>query len=317
MRKQNKERLLEQRIRELEKEVLSAIEIKRNTKPFHIRSVRKLSKGEVTPIVLLSDFHYEEEVKKQTVNGMNEYNLDIARQRVISVFKNTLRLIEKERHESKMDGIVLALLGDFISGAIHEPLLPLCKLQPMQAILEVQELLIGGIEMLRRETKLPIYIPCVVGNHSRTTKKVWIATEQGFSLEYLMYKNMENYFKRDPNVHFVVSESQHCYIKVYDRSLRFLHGTQFLYNGGVGGFTIPVNKKIKIWNNAMPCYYTFAGHLHQHFDGNPNFLINGSLIGYNTFALSIGAEFQKPCMSMTMLSKKWGKVGVSPIFTDI
>lgn len=317
MTTKNKEKFLEKRIKELEKEVVVALEIKRNTKPFYIRSVKNTSKGEVTPIILLSDFHYEEEVKKQTVNGMNEYNLDIARKRVKSIFVNILRLVEKERHESKMDAIVLALLGDFISGAIHEPLLPICQLQPMQAILEVQELLIGGIEMLRRETKLPIYVPCTVGNHSRTSKKVWIATEQGFSLEYMMYKNMENYFKRDPGVHFVVSESQHCYVKVYNFNLRFLHGTQFLYNGGVGGFTIPVNKKIKIWNNAMPCYYTFAGHLHQLFDGNPNFLINGSLIGYNTFALSIGAEFQRPCQAMTIISKKWGKAGVSPIFTDL
>jgi hypothetical protein len=300
----------------LEKELLAALEIKRNTRSFVIYKKTNVTKGEVVPIVLASDWHIEEEVKKMTVNGLNEYSLTIAAQRSENFFKNALRLIEKERSDSKMSTVCLALLGDFISGNIHEPLLPICKLQPMQAILFVQDLLISGIEFLRKNTKLELIIPCTVGNHTRITDKVWIATEQGYSLEYLMYHNMARHFKNDPKVKFIIAEGQHCYIDFFKYRIRFLHGTQFRYMQGIGGFTIPIMKKIQKWDVSIPAYYTFCGHLHQLFDGNPRFLVNGSLIGYNTFAMAIGAEFQRPVQSMIILSEKHGKAGVSPIFVD-
>lgn len=310
----NKE--LETAKQKMEKELIAALEIKRGTKSVTIRKPKLANKSEVIPIIIASDWHIEEEVRKITVNGLNEYTLEIAEQRAKTFFQNALRLVEKERVDSTMDSICLALLGDFISGKIHEPLLPICKLQPTQAIIFVQELLISGIEFLRKETGLKIYIPCTSGNHARITDKVWIASENGYSLEYLMYQNMARYFKNDTGVKFFVSESQHCYLQFFGYNLRFLHGTQFRYSGGIGGFTIPVVKKIQKWDTAIPSYYTFAGHLHQFFDGSPKFLINGSLIGYNTFAMAIGAEFQKPCQTFVVLSKKHGKVGVHPIFLE-
>lgn len=311
-----KNKLLIKENARLEKELFATLEIKKNTKSFDIFTPKSSSLSEVTPIILASDFHVEEEVKGITVNNLNIYNLKVAEQRSIRLFQNAIKLIEKERQDSKIQSVVLALLGDFISGSIHEPLLPICQLRPMEAIIFAQELLISGIEAIVRETKLNVIIPCTVGNHSRVTDKVWIATENGYSLEYLMYKNMERYFRGNTKVKFVISEGQHCYLDIYKYRLRFLHGTQFRYMQGVGGFTIPVIKKIQRWDAAIPAYYTFAGHLHQFFDGNPRFLINGSLIGYNTYAMAIGAEFQKPCQSMIVLSQKYGKAGVNPIFVD-
>lgn len=300
-----------------EKDLFTALEIKRGLKSTYQYSYKvNTAHSEVIPIVILSDFHIEEEVTKASVNGLNEYTVAIAEQRCKNLFINTLRLLKKEEHDSKITHCVIALLGDFISGNIHDVLLPICKLQPMQAIIKVQDMLTSGIEFLLKETKYTFTIPCTVGNHSRITPKVWIATEQGYSLEYLMYHSMKTYFKNEKRVTFVISEGQHCYIDVFKYKLRFLHGTQFKYSNGLGGFTIPIMKKVQKWDAAIPAYYTFCGHLHQFFDGNPRFLVNGSLVGYGTFAMAIGAEFQKPCQSFVVISEKWGKAGVSPIFVD-
>lgn len=300
-----------------EKDLFSALEIKRNAKSTY-RFSHKVSAhdSEVVPIIVLSDWHIEEEVTKVSVNGLNEYTVKIAEMRAKNLFQNTLRLLQKEEVDSKITTAVIALLGDFISGNIHDVLLPICKLQPMDAIMKVQDLLISGIEFLLKETKYNFVIPCTVGNHSRITPKVWIATENGYSMEYLMYHSMKMYFRNEKRIKFVIAEGQHCYVDIFNYKLRFLHGTQFNYSNGLGGFTIPVMKKIQKWNAAIPAYYTFAGHLHQFFDGNPRFLINGSLIGYGTYAMAIGAEFQKPCQSFIVISKKWGKCSVSPIWVD-
>ncbi len=300
-----------------EKDLFSALEIKQNARSTYQYSYKVTTRdSEVIPLIILSDFHIEEEVTKASVNGLNEYTVSIAERRVKNLFQNALRLLIKEEADSKIVTAVIALLGDFISGNIHDVLLPICKLQPMTAILRVQDMLISGITLLLEKTKYNFIIPCTVGNHSRITPKVWIATENGYSLEYMMYHSMKSHFKGNRRVTFVISEGQHCYLDVFNYKLRFLHGTQFKYSNGLGGFTIPVMKKVQKWDSAIPAYYTFAGHLHQFFDGNPRFLINGSLIGYGTYAMAIGAEFQKPCQSFVVISKKWGKVGVSPIFVD-
>lgn len=300
-----------------EKDLFSALKIHNDAHARHRYTYKvPTHDSEVVPVVILSDFHIEEEVTKLSVNGLNEYTVAIAEKRCENLFQNMLRLLKKEEADSKINTAVIALLGDFISGNIHDVLLPICKLQPMQAIMRVQALLISGIEFLLKETKYNLIVPCTVGNHSRVTPKVWIATEQGYSLEYLMYHSMKLYFAKEKRVTFIISEGQHCYIDVFNYKLRFLHGTQFKYSNGLGGFTIPVMKKVQKWDAAIPAYYTFAGHLHQFFDGNPRFLINGSLIGYGTYAMAIGAEYQRPCQSFVVISKKWGKVGVSPIFVD-
>jgi hypothetical protein len=300
----------------LEQNLKNAMGIKENTSHYVITKSPP-SRGDVVPIILASDWHLEELIKGETINNLNDFNLEIADKRVENFFKNSVRLIEKEKQDSNIDTIILALLGDFISGNIHDVLLPICQLLPMDAILKVQGHLIAGIKYILNETKVKhLIIPCTVGNHSRITPKVWIATENGYSLEYFMYHNLKSVFASDKRVQFVISNSQHCYLDIWNYKLRFLHGTQIKYSGGIGGFTIPANKKIQMWGKAIPAYYTFLGHLHQLFDANPNFIVNGCLIGFSSYALAIGAEFQKPCQAIVMLSKRWGKAGVNPVFLD-
>jgi len=53
--------------------------------------------------------------------------------------------------------------------------------------------------------------------------------------------------------------------------------------------------------------------LHQFKDGG-NFICNGSLIGYNAFALSIKADYEKPKQAFFLVDKKRGKSIVAPIW---
>lgn len=47
-----------------------------------------------------------------------------------------------------------------------------------------------------------------------------------------------------------------------------------------------------------------------------NWLLNGSLIGYNAFAISIKAPYETPKQTFFLISKKRGKSGVFPILFD-
>ena len=85
-----------------------------------------------------------------------------------------------------------------------------------------------------------------------------------------------------------------------------------LYQGGVGGIYIPVNKSIAQWSKAKHADLDIFGHFHQLRDGG-NFLCNGSMIGYNAFALSIKADFEEPKQILTLIDKRRGRTCTWPI----
>ena len=108
----------------------------------------------------------------------------------------------------------------------------------------------------------------------------------------------------------------HSYVRFFEGAyeIRFHHGHQVNYQGGVGGITIPVNKAIAQWNKARNVNLDVFGHFHQKFDGG-NFVTNGSMIGYNAYAVSIKASYEKPEQQLFLVNREYGeKTAVMPIF---
>ena len=300
----------------LERELNAALAIKGTNYTHIIEPYRSGDKSEATAIVLASDWHVEEEVRYSKTSGLNRYNLDIAKIRAHQFFQRAVKMMQKEQQDIPIKEMILWLGGDFISGNIHEELLENCLLQPIEAILFAQELLASGIEFILANTKLKLTIPCSCGNHSRITGRTHISTEQGNSLEFFMYHNLKNYFQGEKRVTFVIDEGYHTYINVYGRPCRFHHGHSIRFQGGVGGLTIPVNKAIAQWNKARSAFIDCFGHYHTSMSLS-NFVGNGSLIGYNAFALSIKADFEKAQQSMFLVDKMRGKTVSIPLLFDV
>lgn len=301
----------------LQKELDASLAVKRGLNPVFIEEKISTGDSEATAVVLASDWHLEETVNPATVNNMNKYNLDVANRRVEQFFQNTLKLLKKEQQSTKIDTLVLALLGDFISGNIHDELLENCSLRPIDAIILAENLIAGGIKFLLDNSNVKLIIPCHVGNHTRITKKIHVSTEKGNSLESFMYHHLMNHFKYNPRVKFLVSDGYLSYLTIYNFTIRFHHGHAIKYGGGVGGLTIPVRKAVAQWQKLKQADLDCFGHFHQFFDGG-NFICNGSLIGWNTFAIFIKGDYEKPKQSFFLIDKKRGmKTVVCPILFDI
>lgn len=271
--------------------------------------------SEATCVWVASDWHVEEKVDPSIIGGLNEYTLDIAKSRSEIFFRAGLRLTNILARDVEVTTIVLALLGDFFTNSIHEELVELNQLTPVEAAIYAQNLIASGIEYILKNSNYDLVIPCHSGNHARTTKTTRFSTENGHSLEYFMYNHLAHHFRRNKRVKFLISPGYHSYLTIYNTVLRFHHGHAMRYQGGVGGITIPVNKAIAQWNRAKPADIDIFGHWHTFFDGG-NFICNGSMIGYNAFALSIKASFEKPKQALFLIDKKRGKTCVWPILFD-
>lgn len=260
--------------------------------------------SEATAVMPASDWHVEERVKPSTVSGLNEHTLDLARGKATKFFQRGHRLIRLLQQDVKIDTLVLPLLGDFISNDIHEEFPENNETTPIRAILEAQSMIESGFDFLLNNSKLGLVVPCHSGNHARTTRTTRFADENGHSLEYMMYRHLASkYASAGERVKFIIPDGYHSYLDIYNTRLRFHHGHAIKYGGGVGGIFIPTYKAIAQWNKARPADLDVFGHFHQTKDGG-NFLCNGSLIGYNSFALAIKADYEPPKQSLFLIDKK-------------
>lgn len=310
---------LEETVLNLRKENEALVRLSEPTPQiFHVKPTAGRGKSESAACVMLSDWHNEEEVKPGAVGGKNKFNLEICEERVNRMLQGALSWFDINRRATTIKTLVLGLLGDFISGSIHEDLAESNLLPPVEAIYRAQNLLIGAIRFFLKNTPqdVEILLVCHSGNHGRMTKRQRIATETGNSLEQYMYYVLRDFFQGEKRLRFQIATGYHSFVNFFEDSYRtrWHHGHMINYQGGVGGITIPVNKAIAQWNKANPVDLDAFGHFHQKLDGG-NFVCNGSLIGFNSYAVSIKASFEEPAQQFFLINREFrAKTVIAPIF---
>lgn len=280
----------------------------------HVIKSRRSDHIQATAFILAGDWHAEEEVVSESVNHLNEFNLKIANTRIELFFSNACRLLRQKAAVTEITQTVLVLGGDFISGNIHDELLSICQLSPMDAILWVQKRMMAGIQLIKDTTDelgFPLLVVCKVGNHTRITQKVHYATEEGNALEWMMYHNLSQAM----DVEFVIDRSYLTYINVYGYPIRVQHGHAVRYGGGIGGLTIPLNKAIAQWNKGKTAHLDIIFHWHQQTNTG-NAIVNGSLIGFNAFCVRIKASFDKPKQKFFLFTSNGDVTGEEVIFLE-
>jgi len=302
---------------EAEKRFDALVSVKQAVDTYTIEPLTSTGKEEACPIIMLSDWHFEERIDSETINGLNDYNLDIASTRWNRCIQNSLKLVHKERFSSEIKQAILWLGGDFITGYIHEELEESNYLSPTQAVRFAKERIITAIKFYLQHGKFEkITIVCNYGNHGRTTKKPRVSTAYKNSYEWMMYKDIEDYFANEKKLSFVVPNGLYAYVTIFDKVIRFWHGDSIKYGGGIGGLTVPLIKAIHKMNDSIHADYNIMGHYHQLFEATKDCFINGSGIGYSAYAQRIGASFEKPMQGFKMVDKKYGFTTKLPIFCE-
>ena len=264
-------------------------------------------------IIPATDWHVEERVYPEQVNGKNFFNLPEAENRINRFYAEGLRLIEAQ-NQPHIDEIWHPMLGDLMSGTIHEELEETNSLSPVEAVSFLQDMICSGLDLWIKKTKLPIFIPTCVGNHSRTTKKTRVKTRVKNSYEWLLYATLVKYYLGNSRIHWMIGKGYHNIQTVKGRKVRFHHGDGMRYQGGVGGITIPVNKAVAAWDEVGQVDFDIFGHWHTFKVDYPKWISCGSLIGYSEFSLWIKAKFQHPTQTFIVIDRDYGMIKAEPIF---
>lgn len=257
---------------------------------------------EATPLALASDWHVEQEVKPEAVAWRNRYNLDISKRRMQRFFEAIRWAVKQQRDTYKIRDFILWAGGDFIQNFLHEDDIENNLLAPLAAIRYWTAEFAEGLRFLLEDPEIEQYvIPMNDGNHGRTTKKMRASTRQDHSLETFAYAQLALMFKDEKRLKFILPTSQFTYLDdVYGRTIRFLHGDVFKFGGGIGGITVPMFRAMGRWEKTKHADLTCLGHWHQRYC-LPDCMVNSSMIGFDSYAMSIGASFEPPSQSLRML----------------
>lgn len=294
-------------------EILKALRSAKPIKPIVEKRGPK-TQTEMVPIALLSDTHVDETVIGTKVGGVNEYNRQVVIARHTAWASNVVNMIRLYRNIRTIRTLVVPVLGDLITGNIHPENAIDTWCPPMAAAQFAQSLVIGALGHLLREADLErIVVPTCVGNHARITKKPYQQSEVENSIESLIYAGVAQHFTDDERVQVILPESYLSYLDVLGLSVAYHHGHAVKYAGGIGGLAVPLLRYVHRQSSNRRADLYVCGHFHQALDLG-RAVVNGSMIGYNAYALKGGFEFERPKQLMILIDAKYGRGPVLPIW---
>lgn len=268
-----------------------------------------------TAILMLSDLHLEERVDPDVCMGF-KYDLEIAAKRNDRVINTAIEVLENQRRFFPWKELVIWLGGDMISGAIHQELEATNFQGPAEAILFAQDMMLADIEKLRTALNpRKVTIVCNMGNHGRTTHRKRFSDGYNHSWEWLAFHNMARLFEKDKAVQFVIAKGSLIEMEIETTPVRFTHGDDIRFEGGVGGVFIPLAKKIANWDRRWKAAKTILGHFHTHFHIDQA-VMNGCMIGPNAYSIAGGFATQRPSQTTAIVDSRRGFVDVTQIFAE-
>jgi predicted phosphodiesterase len=277
------------------------------------------------PMTMWSDWHWGEIVDLAQTGGVNKFNRAIAKERVKRLVQVTIDLCYKHMVQPKYPGIVICLGGDMITGNIHEELRETNEGPLQVTLLEVQEQLIAALTAMANKFKR-VFVPCVVGNHGRTTHKPRAKNRVFESYEWNLYHQVARHFRDDKRFQFFIPDEADASFAVLGHQFLLTHGDALGVKGGDGiiGALGPIARgAVKVGRSEAQIGRDFdtllIGHWHTWMPRGDMVpvLVNGALKGYDEYArLFLRAPYSRPSQALWFMHQKHGFTAQWPIYLD-
>jgi hypothetical protein len=177
-----------------------------------------------SPITVWSDFHYGEVVDPDQVGGVNKFNAKIAKERFHSLVDTTMDLCDNHMGDGdKWPGIIVCMGGDMIGGDIHEELLATNDRTSHQSVHDLTDLLGAGLETLASKYGR-VFVPAVVGNHGRSTKKLPMKNRVFTNYDWSIYCSLERDFRKDKRIQFLIPNEADAHFTAFGHRFLLTHG---------------------------------------------------------------------------------------------
>jgi len=315
-----KQELLEETIADLAP-VFKTVKIPQPTKEI------KKEKAQVA-IAPLSDTHIGDRVEGDQMIGLNSYNVDIFNRRLYGWANQIVQLVELRRNYAPINELVIPMLGDMISGDIHDELARTNIDNCMGQMIRGANL-IGQALMFLASHFSEIRVPCVVGNHGRMTRKPPMK-DKYMDWDYMLYQWVAAFCRDQKNIKFDIPRSFITSFDVHNRTIVILHGDMVSGSGSGAAIMNSIIKMRSVFeygrtagekNTSIPKHIdsVMMGHFHRidEYDiGTGEIHIAGTMKGGDEFALQRLQVFTPPKHILTYWHPQYGCIGKETIYLN-
>jgi hypothetical protein len=260
--------------------------------PKFIPTARHESASEAI-VLMATDWQWGEVVDLEAMDGVNCYNVEIARKRAERFFKTALELSTEYWSGPPPQRLILVLGGDLISGEIHEELAKTNELLSLPALKDVTGYIIAGINLLLDKLGCPIDVIVIPGNHGRTTRRPESKQNALTSYDNLVGDFVELYYqssKRKRCPKFYTPASGDALLSLFGWNFLITHGDRMGSRGGTGFggaiYTIARGFKRLTQDYAarrIQLDYILCGHFHSSYKLDEGYS-SASLVGPSEFS---------------------------------
>jgi hypothetical protein len=263
------------------------------------------------PVLILSDLHIGGDVDKEEVMGLNEYNLEIAKNRLEIVYNKFIKILKRfEYNNHKYKKVNLFLIGDFVEGVIHQELLQ--GMPIVDQVIETANLVSDIIYKLSQQFE-EVEVYGVIGNHGRIDKKVYYKNKYS-NFDYLVYKFIEVKCSNLNNVKCYFPKSSMLIVNKFNKwNFLLRHGdgkSQSFAGIPIYGIVRQSTKIQQMFNAYKDIYihYQILGHYHSNMQipyPAGQVIVCGSLKGIDEFSFN-NFLASEPSQTMLIINKKTG-----------
>jgi len=279
------------------------------------KDTRKVSDN--IPVLLVSDFHYGENVNPKEVPDGNCYSPEVANARWDRLINNTISKTRTKGKHSK--GIVVCFLGDDVSGDIHDELKETNFKTPIDACMDVAAAKAKMLKAFEKEYG-KVWVISVMGNHGRTNKKPQSKGLSEHNYDSLVNAIVKQQFADDKNISFYTPKSGEAYFELCGFNFLATHGDRIGSRGGQGfiGCSATIARGQHKTRQAYaqigkPIDWMLIGHFHT-----PMLLehtiANGTTVGYSQYARDLRLEPSYPSQTLFYVDGTYGVTDVSRIY---
>ena len=289
-----------------------------------------------TVVAPLSDTHIGEHVDYEEMAGLNSYSFEIFNKRLYGWASQLLTLVELRRQFVPIDKLTIPMLGDMISGDIHDELIKTNLDSCLQQMIRGANLIAQALMYLAPHFK-EIEVACVVGNHGRLTRKPPMKNKY-MDWDYMLYQWVAAFCKEQSNITFHIPKSYMSIIEVCNRNILIMHGDNIAGGGSITSVTrlltslrsvVQFRKGLEdeierlngTLSNRLPSTFdsVMMGHFHRCDEldiGTGQALICGCMKGGDEFALQRLGVITKPQQIVTYWHPKYGYIGKEIIYLN-
>jgi len=256
-KKLNFENLLVDKCRDA---VVSYPPLKKNKVSFNLKDKEE---DEHACVLVLTDLHGEEVVDADETEGMIEFNWDIFQDRMWAVVDKTIKIVNTRRKARDIKKLYINLLGDIITGEIHDELTRTNSFTRPTAVVNIAHVISQMIQVLSSHFE-EVVVSGVAGNHGREDKKISAKQYSERNWDTAIYRLCSMLTKNLKNVSWNITKSYAMVVNVLGNRILLKHGDDV--RGGTHPFYPLIRDTAKEADKRRGTPHEFdyiqQGHLH-------------------------------------------------------